>query len=132
MILICNYRQTSIDRPVVHTFFRHIIFESYKRTKIEAYYEKVWTFLSEYPLLFYSRWFGKKLFVKKSGYPWSIYRGFTILKLCAGVGLIINYANLKLLLQKVDAHLPPLPPNDTKSKYEFCLLHHILLFQMQY
>ena len=44
--------------------------------------------------------------------PWSIYRGFTVLKLCIGVGLIINYAYCKLLLQKVDAHLPPLPPND--------------------
>ena len=69
---------------------------------------------------------------KKSGYPWSIYRGFAILELCNGVGLIINYANLKLLLQKVDAHLPPLPPNDILSKYEFCFLYHILLFQMQY
>jgi hypothetical protein len=76
------------------------------RKKCELFYQNILL------LLFYSRWFGKKLFVKKSGYHWSIYRGFTVLKLCIGVGLSINYAYYKLLLQKVDAHLPPLPPND--------------------
>jgi len=59
MIIICNYRQISIDRPVVHTFFRHIIFELCIREERAGGSER--SYLS-----------------KKSGYPWSIYRGVTI------------------------------------------------------
>jgi len=68
-MIIWNYRKASIDRPEGYPIF----FES---TKIKAYYEKVLTFLSEYPFIVVL-W--QVICRKKSGDPWSIYRSFTVI-----------------------------------------------------